>query len=125
MTNRVLRDKQILRSNDPDEPETLFSREQDKSSGIEDNPTRLVTGGHAYPSLPTTSPWSVPADHGFHPARDRIDPSDECSMTFGIALGGESIPPPDEGSLSHQATLGEVAADGLSATSPAFSKEEE
>ena len=123
MTNRVLRDKQILRSNDPDEPETLFSREQDKSSGIEDNPTRLITGGSSYPQLPTTSPWASPAPN-FDPYTDRIDPNEITSMTFGIALGGKSTPPAEDSSLPSP-NSGEVAADGLSATSPTFSKEEE
>jgi hypothetical protein len=125
MSNKILRGHQVLRGEDPDEPETNFSREADKASGIEDNPTRLVTGGHAYPALPTTSPWSVPADHGFHPARDRVD--EPTSMVTGIDMTTLSgAPPPDEvSSLSHQAPVGEVAADSLSATSPTFSKEEE
>jgi len=96
MTNRILRDKQVPHNAEaPDEVETNFTRQQDalEASATDENRTRIATSGNAYPKLPETSPWAAPADHGFSPARDRIDPSDECSMTFGIALGGQSTPP--------------------------------
>ncbi len=118
MSNKVLRGHRVLRGADPDEPETNFSREQDKSS-VEDNPTRLVSGGHSYPKL--SGPLvSVPPDHKFDPSRDRIDPEDITGLTFGLNVSGRSSPLPEVSSFP-QATAGEVAADpSLSATSPTF-----
>ncbi len=98
MTNRILRNKQIIRNNEVAEPETNYSREADKTSGIEDTPTRLVSGGHSYPRV--SGPLvSVPPDHKFDPDRDRADPDWNCSNTFGMALGGQSTPRQTEGGV--------------------------
>src|SRR5258708_4798064 len=96
MTNRILSDKKLLRSNEVDEPETYHSRQQDIEAAQQDTKagsrTRLATSGASYPSLPTTSPWSAQPDAGFHPHRDRIDPDDVCSNTFSLDVSGKSTP---------------------------------
>ena len=98
MSNKILRNKQIIRNNEVAETETNFSREADKSSGIEDTPTRLVSGGQSYPRV--SGPLvSVPPDHKFSPDRDRVDPDWNCSNTFGMALGGQSTPRQTEGGV--------------------------
>src|SRR5207237_491447 len=100
MTNRILESKanrQIPTNNVPDEVETAFSRQTNalESSAADPNRTRIATSGNAYPALPADSPWAPQPDAGFHPDRDRIDPNDECSMTFGQDLSGKSTPAED------------------------------
>ena len=125
MTNRVLNKNIVSNNAEDNEPETNFSRQQDalEASATDENRTRIATSGSSYPQLPSNSPWAPQPDAGFHPDRDRIDPNDECSMTFGMDLSGKSVSP--EVCPCPPVTSGEVAADGLSATSPTFSKEEE
>src|SRR5258708_9223175 len=94
VTNKGLHRNQVIRGDDPNAPKTTFPRQQDalEASATDENRTRIATSGNAYPQLPETSPWAAPPDAGFHPARDRIDPNDECSMTFGQDLSGKSTP---------------------------------
>jgi len=81
-----------------DEPETFFSRQQDtlpEEGGrfAKQIQTRIITGGASYPKLPQGPLTTPQPDHGFQPSRDRIDPEDVYSDTFGQALSGKSNPP--------------------------------
>jgi hypothetical protein len=63
-----------------------------------------------YQTLPET-PLTAPADRGFNPDRDRIEPENVTSNTFGVDVSGRapapslvSSEPPDEVVVSPSAT---------------------